>query len=164
MPLVYLSLGTNLGDRCDYLRRALRELSRSYRVDKVSSVYQTAAWGKTDQPDFLNQVVAIETEDDPYAVLARLQAIEQQLDRVRHERWGPRTIDLDILFFGDRVIRHPQGRLEVPHPRLWQRAFVLIPLLEIAPDMVFGGRHLARELAGLDDQTVRWYAASATDC
>lgn len=164
MPLVYLSLGSNLGDRCAYLKQAITALGEVYDISKVSSIYETVAWGKTDQPDFLNLVLSLETEDDPYQVLQTCQSIEQRLGRVRHERWGERTIDIDILFFGERVIRDPEEILLVPHPRLWDRAFVLIPLLEIAPNMKFGGRSLTLELDRLDQQGVRYYAETATDC
>ena len=116
MPLVYLSLGSNLGERCDYLRRAITMLDEHYAIVAISSVYETAAWGKTDQPDFLNLVLALETPVDPITLLDTIQAIETELGRVRRERWGERTIDIDILFFGDQVI--DQARLSVPHPRL----------------------------------------------
>lgn len=162
MPLVYLSLGSNLGERCDYLRRAITMLDEHYTIVAVSSVYETAAWGKTDQPDFLNLVLALETPADPFTLLDTIQAIETELGRVRRERWGERTIDIDILFFGDQVIDQP--RLSVPHPRLWERAFVLRPLYEIAPTLSFRGRSIQQALADLPGQDVRYYAETATDC
>ncbi|NMB03375.1 MAG: 2-amino-4-hydroxy-6-hydroxymethyldihydropteridine diphosphokinase [Tissierellia bacterium] len=163
MPLVYLSLGSNLGNRSEYLRQALARIDEKYHLERVSSVYETSAWGKTDQPDFLNMVVCLSTEQGPYELLEWLQKLELELGRVRHERWGERTIDIDILFYGDRTIRHPEGVLTIPHPRLWERAFVLVPLLEIAPDMKFGGRYLRSELDRLDTGGVTLYAKTTTD-
>lgn len=162
MPLVYLSLGSNLGDRCFYLRQALELIDAEFQLMSVSSIYETAAWGKTDQGDFLNLVAVINTELDPHTVLDKLQAIEQTLGRVRNIRWGERTIDIDILFYGEII--QSDERLELPHPRLWERAFVLVPLLEVLPGKTFHGRDLERELAGLADQSVRYYAASTSDC
>lgn len=162
MPLVHLSLGSNLGDRCLYLRQALELIDAEFQLMSVSSIYETAAWGKTDQGDFLNLVAVINTELDPHTVLDKLQAIEQTLGRVRKIRWGERTIDIDILFYGEII--QSDERLELPHPRLWERAFVLVPLLEVLPGKTFHGRDLERELAGLADQSVRYYAASTSDC
>ncbi|MGT2907676.1 2-amino-4-hydroxy-6-hydroxymethyldihydropteridine diphosphokinase [Streptococcus dentiloxodontae] len=132
MNQVYLSLGSNMGDRQDYLKKALAaldELPRTALV-KVSSFYETAAWGMTNQADFLNLVCQIETELEPQDLLRHCQIIEKSLDRVRHEHWGPRTVDIDILIYGDRVI--DEDNLKVPHPFMTERAFVLVPLLEIA--------------------------------
>ena len=105
------------------------------RVIKISSIYETDAWGvEGDQPDYLNQVVEIETGLDPSALVEAMLGIEAEIGRVRTERYGSRTIDLDVLFLGDLVIEEPG--VQIPHPRLHERAFVLVPLAEIAPDFV----------------------------
>jgi 2-amino-4-hydroxy-6-hydroxymethyldihydropteridine diphosphokinase len=118
------------------------------RVTTVSSVYRTPPWGRTDQPDFLNAVAEVETGRTPREMLALCLGAEKALKRVRAERWGPRTIDIDILLFGDRTIEEPG--LEVPHPRMTQRAFVLLPLAEIVPELTIGGKTVVQLLATLD--------------
>ncbi len=147
---VYLSLGGNLGDPARSMGAALRLLDadESTRVVVVSSLYRTPPWGKLDQPDFLNAAAEISTVLAPHALLDLCLDVERRLKRVREERWGPRLIDIDILVFGDRII-HETG-LEVPHPRMLERAFVLAPLVEIAPDLTIGGRSAAERLAALD--------------
>ena len=147
---VYLSLGGNLGDPAKSMAAALRMLDGDdrTRVSAVSSLYRTPPWGKLDQPDFLNAAAAIETELVPRALLDLCLDVERRLKRVREERWGPRLIDIDILVFGDRVI-HETG-LEVPHPRMLERAFVLAPLAEIAPGLAVGGRSVAERLEAVD--------------
>ncbi|AZO12765.1 MULTISPECIES: 2-amino-4-hydroxy-6-hydroxymethyldihydropteridine diphosphokinase [unclassified Mesorhizobium] len=147
---VYLSLGGNLGDPAKSMAAALRMLDgdEATRVMAVSSLYRTPPWGKLDQPDFLNAAAAIETTLAPRALLDLCLDVERRLKRVREERWGPRLIDIDILMFGDRII-HETG-LEVPHPRMLERAFVLAPLAEIAPDLAAGGRSVSERLAGVD--------------
>lgn len=136
MATAYLSLGSNLGDRLAMLAEAVRRLgTQAVRVTGVSSVYETAPWGKTDQPAFLNLVVELETDLDPHSLLRHILAVEQSLGRVRLERWGPRTVDIDILLYDDEQIATPD--LEIPHPRMADRAFVLVPLLEIAPHLPF---------------------------
>lgn len=148
MTTAYLSLGSNLGDRLGYLTRAAHALTASHtQLVAVSSVYETAPQGKTDQPAFLNAVVAVETALGPEALLAHLMAAERALGRVRTERWGPRTIDIDLLLFGDQQVSTPV--LTVPHPRLHERAFVLVPLLEIAPSLPYQAA-----LAALEEQGV----------
>lgn len=134
---VYLGLGSNMGDKADNLRRARDCIAAIAGVDltRSSSLYQTAPWGKTDQGDFINQVIAIETELEPLDLLHRLQEIEIKLGRQRHELWGPRIIDLDVLLYGRESIS--QAELKVPHPYMMQRLFVLVPLLEIAPELEF---------------------------
>ena len=133
---VFLLLGTNLGNRTSNLTQALHAIEqRVGKVTKASSVYETSAWGKTDQPAFLNQAVEITTTDlDPDAVLRNLLAIEERLGRARKEKWGERTIDIDILFFGEDVYERPH--LVIPHPQLANRRFTLIPLNEIASGLV----------------------------
>ena len=102
-------------------------------VIAVSSLYRTPPWGKTDQPDFINAAAEIRTSLEPRALLALCLDAEHELKRVRQERWGPRIVDIDILAFGDRMIR--EAGLEIPHPRIPERAFVLVPLAEIAPEL-----------------------------
>lgn len=132
----YIGLGSNLGDRGTYLRAALDELGQvpDIRISGVSPVYETAPVGLVEQPDFLNAVVAVRTCLAPIALLREMQRIEDRLERTRAERWGPRTIDLDLLFYGDADIEEED--LVVPHPRLHERAFVLVPMCDLAPEMV----------------------------
>jgi dihydropteroate synthase/2-amino-4-hydroxy-6-hydroxymethyldihydropteridine diphosphokinase len=128
----YLSLGSNLGDRLQNLRDAVAALERAgVLLLDLSPVYETAPWGLTDQPPFLNMAVAARTSLEPRALLRLLQQIERDLGRLPAERWGPRLIDIDLLFYDDLVIE--EADLVVPHPRLHERAFVLVPLVEIAP-------------------------------
>lgn len=132
---IYLLLGSNLGDRAANLsqaREALREVVGP--VLQSSAIYRTQAWGKTDQPEFLNQVVEIDTDFGPEELLDALMAIERQMGRERSERWAPRPIDLDILYYGQEVIQ--TARLMLPHPGIPDRRFTLVPLAEIAPDFV----------------------------
>ena len=129
----FLGLGSNLGDRGGYLREAIRRLDAAdLRVTAQSHVYEAVPWGRAGQPTFLNQVVAVETALSPRGLLERCRAAEDALGRVRAERWGPRTIDIDLLLYDDTVVREPD--LTVPHPELTRRAFVLVPLAELAPD------------------------------
>ncbi|UXV42626.1 2-amino-4-hydroxy-6-hydroxymethyldihydropteridine diphosphokinase [Staphylococcus simulans] len=136
MTDVFLGLGSNVGDRENQLKEAICLLDEQsgIKVVKVSSFYETEPVGYVDQPDFLNLCVEIQTELSPKAVLERGLVIEQQLHRVRKERWGPRTLDIDILLYGDQIIEEQD--LTIPHPRMTERAFVLIPLQEIAPNKV----------------------------
>ncbi len=134
MSLVYLALGTNLGDRRANLEAALQALAARLTLTARSSIYETPPWGYADQPAFLNMVVAARTALTPLALLDWLKTLEQELGRRPSFRYGPRQIDLDILFYDDLVLDHP--RLTLPHPRLHERAFVLVPLAEIAPDLV----------------------------
>ena len=135
MHIIYLALGTNLGDRLANLHAAINLLSQSSIVHRQSShVYETPPWGYTDQPAFLNMAVKCETDLDAASLLKRLKQIEVQVGRVESFHWGPRLIDIDILFYDNLVMDTPQ--LVIPHPRLHERAFVLIPLADIAPDLV----------------------------
>lgn len=155
MTKVYLSLGSNIGDRRYYLTSALSELDSlpETKVKTVSSFYKTKAWGNINQDDFQNLAVLIITELKPEVLLEKCQAIEKKLGRVRHEHWGPRTIDIDILLFGEERIDLPN--LKIPHPYLLERAFVLIPLLEISPDLVFlNGEHLETYCQQLDTSDI----------
>jgi 2-amino-4-hydroxy-6-hydroxymethyldihydropteridine diphosphokinase len=130
---VYLGLGSNLGNRAANLRMALRYLSPLARVEEVSSLYETAPVGEEEQPPFYNAVCRIVTGLEPEALLRHLKQIEFAIGRRPGPRWGPRPIDLDILLYGDRVLA--QEGLVIPHPLLAERAFVLAPLAEIAPDL-----------------------------
>ena len=134
MIRVFIGLGTNLGDRQHNLEVARDTLTRKLEILRESSVYETAPWGYLDQPAFLNQVLEAQTELSPLKLLSFLKDTEKELGRQENFRYGPRMIDLDLLFYGDRIIHTPQ--LQVPHPRLAERAFVLVPLAEIAPDLV----------------------------
>jgi 2-amino-4-hydroxy-6-hydroxymethyldihydropteridine diphosphokinase len=137
----YLGLGSNLGDRRALLRQAVEALDwGDVTVVGRSRVYETAPiGGPAGQPDFLNQVIAVETSLDARGLWERCSAVEASLGRAReHEvRWGPRAIDIDVLTFGDEVIAEPD--LAIPHPRLGERAFVLVPLAELAPDLRLEG-------------------------
>jgi len=130
---VYLSLGSNLGDRQSNLDRALEFLSQRLRMGKISSIYDTEPLGESDQPRFLNLVCQAFTRLEPTALLALAKGIERKLGRVG-KSGKPRTIDIDILLYGDQVIDTPE--LVIPHPKMTERAFVLIPLDEIASDLV----------------------------
>jgi 2-amino-4-hydroxy-6-hydroxymethyldihydropteridine diphosphokinase len=147
---VFLSLGGNIGEPAKAFAAALRMLDADAltKVKKVSSLYRTPPWGKTDQPDFLNAAAELSTTHDPRGFLELCLESERALKRVRNERWGPRLIDLDVLSFGDREV-HEQG-LEIPHPRMFERAFVLVPLMEIAPDLVVGDIAIANRFKTID--------------
>ncbi len=148
-----IGMGSNVGSSGSVLTHALELISRlpETSVRALSPVYQTKPWGLVDQPDFLNAVVELATGLPPRELLAALQLIETQLGRVRDgERWGPRTIDLDLLVYADQVIDQPD--LVVPHPHLHERAFVLVPLFDLSPSLVVPGRGRVDELlAALDD-------------
>jgi len=150
----YLGLGGNLGDPTAAMAAALRalDLHPDIRVAAVSSVYKTPPWGKIDQPDFLNAVAKVETTLSPHGLLDRCLEAERQLKRERKERWGPRIVDLDILWFAGREIR--EAGLEIPHPRMLERAFVLVPLAEIAPDLRLGNSTAKQWAAQADQQGI----------
>jgi len=131
---VYLGLGSNMGSRQDNLDKALGFLSHRLQVERVSSVYETEPIGNIEQPRFLNLVCQVNTNLAPLALLTLAKGIESKLGRVPSKPDAPRPIDIDILLYGDQIIKNP--RLVIPHPRLAERAFVLIPLAEIAPDLV----------------------------
>ncbi len=142
---VYLSLGSNLGDRYANLRAAIERLGEAGAIGAVSSFYETEPVEFRDQPWFLNCVVALETSDSPEALLQRALAIEQEMGRLRMKDKGPRSIDIDILLFGDRVVE--ERGLKIPHPAMQQRRFVLEPLAGIAPEALHPQlRKTAREL------------------
>lgn len=130
---LYLSLGTNIGERGENLRAAQAALAPQVRVLAASPVYETPPWGYADQPAFLNQVIWAESDLPPRELLAFLKHTEAELGRLPTFRFGPRLIDLDILFY-DNLVLHDEG-LEIPHPRLAQRAFVLAPLADLAANL-----------------------------
>jgi 2-amino-4-hydroxy-6-hydroxymethyldihydropteridine diphosphokinase len=146
--LAYIGLGSNLGDRAGNLKEALHRLNRSpsTAVTRVASFYRSDPVGFTEQDDFINTVAELETVLPPRELLALLLSIEEELGRVRTVRWGPRTVDLDLLLCGDEQIDEPD--LIVPHPRLHERAFVLVPLADLAPGLLLPGRGRVADLAG----------------
>ena len=133
MTQLFLLLGGNLGNREAMLAEAEVRLSAVFgKTRQKSKLYETAAWGLEDQPDFLNQALVFETDLSPGEVLQATQKVEQDLGRERKIKWGARVIDIDILFYGQEILNLPQ--LQIPHPQLHLRKFVLAPLSEIAPD------------------------------
>jgi 2-amino-4-hydroxy-6-hydroxymethyldihydropteridine diphosphokinase len=142
-----IGLGANLGDAAGTLRQAVIALGQreDVAVRRMSRCYRTPAWGREDQPDFVNAVALLETRLPPRALLDLLLAVEADFGRHRidGERWGPRTLDLDLLLYGDAVIDEPG--LRVPHPHLHERAFALVPLLEVMPDARIPGYGDARD-------------------
>jgi len=132
---VYLLLGSNLGNRQLFLETAIELISKDIAPVLVrSSVFETQSWGKTDAPDYLNQVIGLQTSLTAQTILKKILAIEIILGRRRGEKWASRTIDIDILFYGDHIIN--ENGLHIPHPQLHKRRFTLEPLAEIASDMV----------------------------
>jgi len=131
---VYLALGSNLGVRSANLKNAINNLTPQMNVKAKSHVYETAPWGFTDQPAFLNQAIKVETYLEPEALLQHLKRLESVMGRVPSFQNGPRLIDIDILFFDDLVLDSPF--VQIPHPRLHERAFVLMPLNDLCPDLV----------------------------
>ena len=150
----YLSLGSNLGNREETLRKAVRQLAAADGVKTlaVSSLYETEPWGKKDQPSFLNIAVSQQTTLSPEELLALAQAVETELGRMRHERWGPRTVDVDILHI--EGVERKTPTLTLPHPYMTERAFVLVPLAEIASDLVVMGRTVEAWKKSADDGSV----------
>ena len=151
MTNVFLGIGGNLGERRVMLRSAVAEIRGVVEDVRVSSLYETAAWGVTDQPAFLNAVVRGRTSLPPLELLDALQAIENDLGRVRGRRWGARVIDIDILLYGAEVIDEP--RLTVPHPYMTQRGFVLRPLADLAAGLTLPDGSLVGELLTTVDQS-----------
>ncbi len=129
---IYLHTGSNQGDRNAFLIKANKAIEEQIgKITKQSKLYETAAWGNTEQPDFINQALVVETSLDPAELMVKVLEIENEIGRIREQKWGARIIDIDILFYEDQVIE--TVKLIVPHPFLHQRNFVLIPLMEIAP-------------------------------
>jgi len=146
MTEVGLALGSNIGDKAGNIGRALQMLEEggALTITARSSLYRTAPWGVEDQDWFVNVCALAETSLSPEALLARCKSVEAELGREKSFRWGPRLIDVDILFYGDERIETPD--LTVPHKELFNRAFVLVPLAEIAPGRVIAGRTVAEGL------------------
>ena len=151
-----LTLGGNVGNSRAILDRAVQLLcdGRDLRLTARSSDYSTPPWGFKYQPPFINLCIAVETILSPRDLLARAQAVELKLgrDRAHEKRWGPRTADIDIIAYGDLAV--DELGLTLPHPRLFERAFVLLPLAEIAPDRVIAGRNVRDALAGVDQSGI----------
>lgn len=164
----YLCLGGNLGDRMAALMEALELLDATQKMHRIacSSVYETEPWSVTDQPNFLNLVAAYETTLSPADLLAACKAVEETVGRTPSFRWGPRLIDVDILLYGDQVVDSAEPDLQIPHPRMTQRAFALVPLAEIIPDGIIppDGPTVGQLLEQVDDRAgvVLWGEAPLT--
>ncbi len=159
---VFIALGTNLGDRKENLRKALTSLESFAHLLACSGVYETPPWGFTDQPWFLNMTVEGDTFLSPYDLLTRLKQLERDLGREPGFRYGPRLIDLDILFYDELILETPE--LEIPHPRLEERSFVLAPLADLAPDFQHPvtGRTVLQMLNEVDTSAIRYFGS--LDC
>ena len=155
--IVYFALGTNLGDRPGNLQDVMVALPPAAEVLERSPVYETQPWGMTDQPAFLNMVIKGHTHLGPLELLKHLKRMETQLGRLPSVRFGPRKIDIDILFYSDLIFNTPE--LTIPHPGLHERAFVLIPLADLAPDLVHPvlGKTIRQLLSGVDGSGVKPY-------
>jgi 2-amino-4-hydroxy-6-hydroxymethyldihydropteridine diphosphokinase len=153
----YLAFGGNVGDSRTILDRAVTLLcdGKEVRLIARSSDYSTPPWGFKYQPPFINLCIAVETSLAPRDLLERAQAVELQLgrDRAHEKRWGPRTADIDLIAYGNLTV--VELGLTVPHPRLFERAFVLLPLAEIAPDLVIAGRKVSEALVGVDTTGIK---------
>jgi 2-amino-4-hydroxy-6-hydroxymethyldihydropteridine diphosphokinase len=160
MAKVFLALGTNLGDRLENLHRAIEALAPTVKILARSPIYETPPWGVTDQPAFLNMALRGETLLPPTALLHFLKSLERQLGRIPSVRYGPRLIDLDILFYDDLVL--DSDELTIPHPRLHERAFVLVPLADLAPDFVHPvlRKSVSTLLQQVDAGGIRLYASA----
>ena len=155
MSRAYVALGSNLGDRRAHLEAAFAALAALPGTTLLarSAIYETPPFGPPGQQEYFNAAAALSTTLGPHALLDALLAIEQSRGRVRRERWGPRTLDLDLLLHGDTVLR--DARLTLPHPAMLSRAFVLTPLCDLAPGLVLAGRTLSEHLALLDRSGIR---------
>lgn len=155
---VYIALGTNIGDRAENMQQALKELESIMQVEERSPIYETPPWGLVDQPDFLNQVVRGETELSPVELIKALKEIEAEMGRVPTIRYGPRLIDLDLLLYDDLVFE--TEKLSIPHPRMRGRAFVLVPLADLAPEIIHPvyGETVIEMLAEVDPAGIHVYS------
>lgn len=151
----YIGLGGNVGDVAQHMREAIQILGKNDAIElvSVSSVYKTPPWGITDQDWFLNACVGVRTTLNPRQLLEACQSIEKELKRERDVRWGPRTIDLDILIYGGLEIK--EEGLEIPHPRTSERAFVLKPLADIAPEILLDGKKILQWLNEVDQSEIQ---------
>jgi 2-amino-4-hydroxy-6-hydroxymethyldihydropteridine diphosphokinase len=166
--VAFVGLGSNLGDRDVSIRRAIEGMALlpGTTVERVSSLYETLPWGGVAQGAFLNAVVQLRTSLAPDMLLSELLALEDKLGRTRVVRWGPRVIDLDLLLYDDLELY--TDTLQVPHPRLTERAFALVPLAEIAPDVVIGSRSAKEHLDAMSSQrtagdVVKWREWASED-
>jgi 2-amino-4-hydroxy-6-hydroxymethyldihydropteridine diphosphokinase len=155
--IVTLALGTNLGDRPGNLRAAITALTPKVTVLRQSFIYETLPWGMTDQPSFLNMVISGETRQKPQELLKSLKELETQLGRVPSIHYGPRKIDIDILFYDNLIFESPE--LTLPHPHLHERAFVLVPLADLMPEQIHPvlGKTIRQLLAEMDTTGVKRY-------
>jgi len=158
---VFIGSGSNLGDRLAELTKAVGLLSPDVRMVKASRVYETPPWGFKSQPAFLNQVLQAKTELDPPALLKYLKRIEVKMGRKATFRYGPRVIDLDILFYGSLI--YSLDNLQIPHPMAAERAFVLVPLLELAPDFIhpMNGKTITELARAVDSSGITIYEVGA---
>lgn len=152
MARAYLGLGTNLGDRVNNLKKAIQLIKnfKDTKIIKISKIYETEPWGYTSQDSFLNLCIEIETDLSPFELLEECQKVEKILKRERYFRWGPRTIDVDILIYDDIFINDKD--LTIPHPRIHERAFVLVPLKDLNENLVIKGKTVVEwiEIVGLE--------------
>lgn len=157
MVKAFLSLGSNMGDRLVYLSKAIDNIAEilGCNILNKSRVYETEPWGYENQEAFLNLCISIETSLSPYELLESLQTIELELDRVRKIHWGPRTIDIDILLFDDIICE--DDKLTIPHPRMRERAFVLIPLYDIEKNLIIDGIKLEDLINKIDTRGIKEY-------
>lgn len=155
LSTAYLGLGGNLGDPAANMAAALRALDAHphIAVEAVSSLYRTPPWGLTEQPDFINSAARVKTRLSPRELLALCLDVERELKRERRERWGPRLIDIDVLIHGTASLE--EDGLVLPHPRMHERAFVLVPLKEIAPDLAIKGKSLDVWLDHLETSDIK---------
>jgi 2-amino-4-hydroxy-6-hydroxymethyldihydropteridine diphosphokinase len=161
MHRVFLALGSNLGKRSENLRLAIDAFEPDIRVIKCSPVYETPPWGYEDQPEFLNQVVEAYTDLSPGMLLEKIKAIEEKVGREKTFLYGPRTIDIDIIFYDQEIVSSPP--LIIPHTHMAERGFVLKPLADIAPDFIHPvlGEKVSSLLTKIDLEDIKFYSAGA---
>lgn len=155
MNKAYLGLGTNMGDKQAYLKEACKIISDNPNINivKISKVYKTKAWGYTNQDDFLNICIEVDTNLSPEELLEVCHEVENKLNRVRVIRWGPRTIDVDILFFNNIISK--DENLTLPHPRIKERAFVLIPLMDLNKELAIDNKTISYYLSNLEKEELK---------
>ena len=155
MNKAYLGLGTNMGDKQAYLKEACKIISDNTNINivKISKIYKTKAWGYTNQDDFLNICIEVDTNLSPEELLEVCHEVENKLNRVRVIRWGPRTIDVDILFFNNII--STDENLTLPHPRIKERAFVLIPLMDLNKELVIDNKTISYYLSNLEKEELK---------
>lgn len=158
MEKIYLLIGTNIGNLKENLENALEQLNRNnIKILKKSKIYKTKPWGKADQPDFLNIAVEVESPFTPEVLLKKIKEIEKKMKRKTAQKWGPRIIDIDILFYGSRQINQPD--LIIPHPQFFNRPFAIIPMAEIAPEFIppFSQKKIKELISGEMNERVTVY-------